>query len=46
MAHDPDMAGLRALASVETSEEIRAALIRLADRYAAMTDHLIPAIAA
>ena len=27
---------LRALANVETSEEVRAALIRLADRYAAM----------
>jgi hypothetical protein len=27
---------LRALASTETSEEVRAALIRLADRYAAM----------
>lgn len=27
---------LRALASVETSDEVRAALIRLADRYAAM----------
>jgi hypothetical protein len=37
---------LRALASVETSEEVRAALIRLADRYAAMADHPIPAIAA
>jgi hypothetical protein len=29
---------LRALASVETSAEVRAALIRLADRYAAMAD--------
>jgi hypothetical protein len=29
---------LRALASVETSVEVRAALIRLADRYAAMAD--------
>lgn len=37
---------LRALASVETSEEVRAALIRLADRYAAMADHPVPAIAA
>jgi len=27
---------LRAMASVETSAEVRAALIRLADRYAAM----------
>jgi hypothetical protein len=27
---------LRTLAAVETSEEVRAALIRLADRYAAM----------
>jgi hypothetical protein len=36
---------LLALASVETSEEVRAALIRLADRYAAMADHPIPAIA-
>ncbi|MGE4046483.1 MAG: hypothetical protein AB7F35_16615 [Acetobacteraceae bacterium] len=37
---------LRALASVETSEEVRAALIRLADRYAAMAtaddDQLLP----
>ncbi len=29
---------LRALASVETSIEVRDALIRLADRYAAMAD--------
>jgi hypothetical protein len=29
---------LRALASVETSAEVRAALDRLADRYAAMAD--------
>jgi hypothetical protein len=29
---------LRAMASVETSAEVRAALIRLADRYAAMAD--------
>jgi hypothetical protein len=27
---------LRAMAAVETSEDVRAALIRLADRYAAM----------
>jgi len=37
---------LRALASVETSAEVRATLIRLADRYAAMADHPIPAISA
>jgi hypothetical protein len=29
---------LRALASTETSAEVRAALIRLADKYAAMAD--------
>ncbi len=29
---------LRAMARVETSAEVRAALIRLADRYAAMAD--------
>jgi hypothetical protein len=36
---------LRALAAVETSAEARAALIRLADRYAEM-DHPISALAA
>jgi hypothetical protein len=34
---------LRALASVETSEEVRSALIRLADRYAAMADTCLDA---
>jgi hypothetical protein len=37
---------LRALAAVEASAEVRAALIRLADRYAAMADHPISALAA
>jgi hypothetical protein len=37
---------LLALAKVETSEAVRDALIRLADRYAAMADRLVPAIAA
>jgi hypothetical protein len=37
---------LLALAGIEASAEVRAALIRLADRYAAMADHPIPAIAA
>lgn len=37
---------LRALAAVETSAEVSAALIRLADRYAALADHPISALAA
>jgi hypothetical protein len=37
---------LRALATVEASAEVRAALIRLADRYAAMADHPISTLAA
>jgi hypothetical protein len=37
---------LRALAAVEASAEVRAALIRLADRYAAMANHPILALAA
>ncbi len=37
---------LRALAAVETAAEVRAALIRLADRYAALADYPISALAA
>ncbi len=37
---------LRALASVEASAEVRDALNRLADRYAAMADGAIPSFGA
>ncbi|HEY4041055.1 MAG TPA: hypothetical protein VGM32_04320 [Rhodopila sp.] len=37
---------LRKWASVESSEEVRAALIRLADRYAAMAGKPVPAATA